>query len=83
MTPMTLSRSLAHNRVLAPIDLQDVGGAVISYGLAVVIGRIGLMKFTPVKAESIRPQVEHSPLMVWASKPPASSRYPIYWGSPM
>jgi uncharacterized membrane protein YkgB len=68
MTPMTLSRSLAHHRVLDRIDLQAVGGEVIRYGLAFVIGWIGLMKFTPVEAEAIRPLVEHSPLMIWASR---------------
>ena len=63
MTTTTLSRSLATHRVLDRIDLQAVGGAVIRYGLAGVIGWIGLMKFTPVEAEAIRPLVEHSPLM--------------------
>ena len=67
MTPMTLSRSLAHHRVLDRIDLQAVGGEVIRYGLAFVIGWIGLMKFTAVEAEAIRPLAAHSPLMAWAS----------------
>jgi uncharacterized membrane protein YkgB len=49
------------------IDLQVVGGAVLRYGLAGVIGWIGLMKFTPVEAEAIRPLAVHSPLMAWAS----------------
>jgi hypothetical protein len=38
MTTTTLSRSLATHRVLDRIDLQAVGGAVIRYGLAGVIG---------------------------------------------
>jgi reactive chlorine resistance protein C len=67
MTTTTLSRSLATHRVLDRIDLQAVGGAVIRYGLAGVIGWIGLMKFTPVEAEAIRPLAAHSPLMAWAS----------------
>src|SRR5712671_2315558 len=67
MTTKSMSRSLANHRVLDRIDLQAVGGAVIRYGLAGVIGWIGLMKFTHVEAEAIRPLVEHSPLMSWAS----------------
>ena len=67
MTTTTLSRRLAHQRVLDRIDLQAVGGAVIRYGLAGVIGWIGLMKFTPVEAEAIWPLAAHSPLMGWAA----------------
>src|SRR5215470_11501140 len=67
MTTTTSSRSLAHHRVLDRIDLQAVGGAVIRYGLAGVIGWIGLMKFTPVEAEAIWPLAAHSPLMAWAA----------------
>ena len=67
MTTATLSRSLATLRVLDRIDLQAVGGAVIRYGLAGVIGWIGLMKFTHVEAEAIRPLAAHSPLMAWAA----------------
>ena len=67
MTTTTLSGSLATQRVLDRINLEAVGGAVIRYGRAGVIGWIGLMKFTPVEAEAIRPLAAHSPLMNWAS----------------
>ena len=67
MTTTTFSRSLAPYRVLDRINVQAIGGAVIRYGLAGVIGWIGLMKFTPVEAEAIRPLAAHSPLMAWAS----------------
>ena len=67
MTTTTLSRSLPQHRVLDRMNLQAVGGAVVRYGLVGVIGWIGLMKFTPVEAEAIRPLVEHSPLMSWAA----------------
>jgi uncharacterized membrane protein YkgB len=40
---------------------------VLRYGLAGVIGWIGLMKFTPVEAEAIRPLAAHNPLMSWAA----------------
>jgi uncharacterized membrane protein YkgB len=67
MAMTSLPRSSAPNDGINRINLQAVGGAVIRYGLAGVIGWIGLMKFTPVEAEAIRPLVEHSPLMSWAS----------------
>src|SRR5262245_37724172 len=67
MTTTTLSRSLALDRILDRINVQAIGGARIRYGLAGVIGWIGLMKFTRVEAEAIWPLVQHSPLMSWAS----------------
>jgi uncharacterized membrane protein YkgB len=67
MTTTTSSRSSALYRVLDRINFQAVGGVVIRYGLVVVIGWIGLMKFTRVEAEAIWPLVQHSPLMGWAS----------------
>ena len=67
MTTTTLSRSPATHRVINRIDLQAVGGVVLRYGLAGVIGWIGLMKFTRVEAEAIWPLVQNSPLMSWAS----------------
>lgn len=67
MTTTSPSRNPANHRVLDRINLQAVGGAVIRYGLAGVIGWIGLMKFTPVEAEAIWPLAAHSPLMAWAA----------------
>jgi hypothetical protein len=55
MKSTTLSRSLAHLRLLDRIDPQAVGGAVIRYGLAGVIGWTGLRKLARVEAEAIRP----------------------------
>ena len=48
------------------IDIQALGGSVVRYGLVVVVGWIGLMKFTHYEAEGIRPFVANSPLMSWA-----------------
>lgn len=41
------------------------GHRILRYGLAVVIGWIGLMKFTGYEAQGIQPLVAHSPLMGW------------------
>ena len=41
------------------------GHQVLRYGLALVIGWIGMMKFTGYEAQGIEPLVAHSPLMGW------------------
>ena len=46
-------------------QVEAVGRAVARYGLVVVVGWIGLMKFTGYEAEGIRPFVANSPLMSW------------------
>ena len=46
-------------------QVEAVGRALTRYGLVVVVGWIGLMKFTTYEAEGIRPFVAHSPLMSW------------------
>jgi uncharacterized membrane protein YkgB len=42
-----------------------LGGTLARYGLVVVIGWIGLLKFTTYEAKGIEPLVAHSPLMSW------------------
>lgn len=42
-----------------------VGGVLARYGLVVVIGWIGLLKFTSYDAQGIQPLVANSPLMSW------------------
>ncbi|WP_263351928.1 YkgB family protein [Acidicapsa acidisoli] len=41
------------------------GHRMLSYGLALVIGWIGMMKFTEYEARGIEPLVVHSPLLGW------------------
>jgi uncharacterized membrane protein YkgB len=47
------------------LRVQALGSLVLRYGLVLVIGWIGLMKFTEYEAKGIRPLVAHSPLMSW------------------
>src|SRR5258708_27749920 len=47
------------------LRVQTVGSLVLRYGLVLVIGWIGLMKFTGYEAKGIQPMVAHSPLMGW------------------
>ncbi len=44
---------------------ESVGRELARYGLVVVVGWIGLMKFTAYEAEGISPFVAHSPFMSW------------------
>lgn len=45
--------------------LDRVAPHLARYGLVVVIGWIGLMKFTAFEAYGIEPPVANSPLMSW------------------
>lgn len=47
------------------LRITEIGSRLIRYGLALVIGWIGLMKFTGYEAQGIQPLVAHSPLMGW------------------
>lgn len=53
--------------VAAPsmVTLDRLSGHFARYGLVVVIGWIGLMKFTAYEAYGIEPLVSNSPLMSW------------------
>ena len=44
-------------------NLEAIGRELARYGLVIVVGWIGLMKFTTYEAEGIRPFVANSPLM--------------------
>jgi uncharacterized membrane protein YkgB len=47
------------------LRITDLGFQVLRYGLALVIGWIGIMKFTEYEAKGIQPLVEQSPFMSW------------------
>src|SRR5262245_25968040 len=47
------------------IGVQDVGGAILRFGLVLVVGWIGAMKFTAYEAAGIQPLVANSPLLGW------------------
>jgi uncharacterized membrane protein YkgB len=42
-----------------------LGSRILRYGLAIVIGWIGAMKFTGYEANGIQPLVAHSPFLFW------------------
>lgn len=57
-------------RVVAGIEpnspVARLGAGLARYGLVVVIGWIGILKFTEFEARGIEPLVANSPLMSWA-----------------
>lgn len=53
------------NTVAVESTINRVGAAVLRYGLALVIGWIGLLKFTAYEAQGIQPLVANSPFMGW------------------
>src|SRR5438874_11346715 len=61
----TLMQDTTHEKRAMSSQVEAVGRALTRYGLVVIVGWIGLMKFTAYEAEGIRPFVAHSPLMSW------------------
>ena len=53
------------NAVQERATLETVGQAIVRYGLVLVLGWIGAMKFTAYEAAGIQPLVANSPLMGW------------------
>src|SRR5215468_9113971 len=65
----TLMQNTAHEKRAMSSQVEAVGRELARYGLAVVVGWIGLMKFTAYEAEGIRLYVANSPLMSWVYGP--------------
>ena len=65
----TLMQDTVHAKSSPSFQVEAVGRALARYGLVVVVGWIGLMKFTGYEAEGIRPFVANSPLMSWVYGP--------------
>jgi reactive chlorine resistance protein C len=61
----TLMQHTAHGQRAMSSQVEALGRELARYGLVVVVGWIGLMKFTAYEAEGIRPFVANSPLMSW------------------
>ena len=61
----TLMQDTAHEKRAISSQVEAVGRELTRYGLVIVVGWIGLMKFTGYEAEGIRLFVANSPLMSW------------------
>ncbi len=53
------------NRGQTKSQFEITGDILIRYGLVLVVGWIGAMKFTSYEAHGIQPLVAHSPLLGW------------------
>src|SRR5262245_45248498 len=65
----TLMQDTAHEKRVMSSRVEAVGRELARYGLVVVVGWIGLMKFTAYEAEGISPFVANSPLLSWVYGP--------------
>jgi uncharacterized membrane protein YkgB len=63
--PMAMTEAGAV-RINIGAQVSILGALLLRYGLVVVIGWIGAMKFTAYEAEGIQPLVANSPLLSWA-----------------
>lgn len=61
-----MATTMANNVAVPGQKLENIGAAVIRYGLAAVLLWVGLLKFTAYEAEGIQGLVANSPLMSWA-----------------
>jgi uncharacterized membrane protein YkgB len=65
VTKTDQQQTIAFNGTLLSSRVETVGRELARYGLVVVVGWIGLMKFTAYESEGIRLYVTNSPLMSW------------------
>jgi reactive chlorine resistance protein C len=63
----TVTRAARTARALSPAVVTAIGIEVCRYALIVVIGVIGLSKFTSGEASAIAPLVLHSPFLAWTA----------------
>jgi uncharacterized membrane protein YkgB len=56
---------MSHEASSLSLRLEAVGRELARYGLVVIVGWIGLLKFTAYEAEGVRLYVANSPLMSW------------------
>jgi len=64
--PMAIPEVGATTWANVGVQVSTLGALLLRYGLVVVIGWIGAMKFTAYEAAGIQPLVENSPLLSWA-----------------
>src|SRR5215510_718466 len=65
VTKATQEDTTVHRKVLVSSRVKAAGRELARYGLVVVVGWIGFMKFTAYEAEGISGYVANSPLMSW------------------
>jgi uncharacterized membrane protein YkgB len=64
---LTATRTARLRRVLSPAAVTSIGIEISRYALAVIVGIIGLSKFTAGEAAAIAPLIAHSPFLAWTT----------------
>ena len=64
-TKVEQEHTIAHEKISLASRAEVVGREIARYGLVVVVGWIGLLKFTEYEAEGISRYVANSPLLSW------------------
>lgn len=64
--PMAMTEAKGVTWANVGVQVSTLGALLLRYGLVVVIGWIGAMKFTAYEAAGIQPLVANSPLLSWA-----------------
>jgi uncharacterized membrane protein YkgB len=65
MGSVSLGIMQARTAVERVVAIEDVGKAIVRWGVVLVLAWIGGMKFTAYEAMGIQPLVAHSPLLSW------------------
>jgi uncharacterized membrane protein YkgB len=65
MSSITIGVVQAHSVLERFVAIEDLGKAIVRWGVVAVLAWIGGMKFTAYEAMGIQPLVAHSPLVGW------------------
>ena len=65
MSSVSIGIVHARSAIERVVSIEDVGKAIVCWGLVVVLVWIGGMKFTAYEAMGIQPLVAHSPFISW------------------
>ncbi len=65
MSSFSIGLVRARTALERAVTIEDLGKAILRWGLVLVLAWIGVMKFTAYEAMGIQPLVSHSPLVSW------------------
>ena len=65
MNTLSMEIDVVRDTVERVVDVENLGRAIVRWGLVLVLAWIGAMKFTAYEATGIRPLVAASPLVSW------------------
>jgi uncharacterized membrane protein YkgB len=65
MSAISIGIVQARSALERVVALEDLGKAIVRWGVVIILAWIGGMKFTGYEAMGIQPLVAHSPLLSW------------------